>query len=330
MGNRRWTPMNTDDGPMNHRIDFSSYCVMSVWFGCNNRCTICMLSEVQERLPSLSFDRFKEVTNDLAREGRYENLILSGGEVTTFDDLDRYVQFAASIGWFKRIQIQTNGRRLADRRYVEHLVNCGVNEFFVSVQGFEETHDAVTRVPGSFRQAMAGIDNLAAYGVNIISNTVLTKANLTEIERLIDFLTGDPVNEVQLWNFFPMERTDRGNRLVSLREFTQVLPHLASSAARTRKPIVLKSFPECLSVGPPLFFDSVFPATVLPDLFWKQFGECGFGRCIHRERNACLDQECWGLSSAYVQKYGDERELLRPIGKDGRNVTGPLGHLVPP
>jgi sulfatase maturation enzyme AslB (radical SAM superfamily) len=271
-----------------------------------------MLSSVQENLPILGFERFSEVTAGLPQKRQYENLILSGGEVTTFEDLGRYVRFAASLGRFKRIQIQTNGRRLSDRAYTDHLIRCGVNEFFLSVQGFEKTHDATTRVPGSFRQTMKGIDNLAAHGANIIANTVLTKANLPEVRELMDFLARQPVQEVQLWNFFPMERTDKSDRIVSLREFSQVLPDLVSCGERTGKPIVLKSFPHCLPIAPPVFLDSVFPATVLPDLFWKQFGECGFGRCFHREQNACASRECWGLSSAYMEKYGDERELLNP------------------
>lgn len=296
------------------RADFSSYCVMSVWFRCNNRCTICMLSEVRHPLSGLSFDRFKEVTTDLAREGRYRHLILSGGEVTTFHDLGRYVRFAASLGWFEKIQIQTNGRRLADRGYVEHLVDCGVNEFFVSVQGLEKNNDAVTRVPGSFRETLKGIDNLSGYPVGIITNTVLTNQNLADIEGLVDFLVARPVHEIQIWNFFPMKGTDSGNRIVALGDVVEVLPGIAASATRTGKPVVLKSFPECLSPAPPPFFDSVFPATVLPDLFWRQFGECGFGQCVHRKAGRCASRGCWGLSSAYLEKYGDERGLLRPMG----------------
>ena len=67
------------------RADFSSYCVMSIWFGCNNRCTICMLSEVQQTLSGLAFNQFKEVTTNLAQEGRYRNLILSGGALRVTD-----------------------------------------------------------------------------------------------------------------------------------------------------------------------------------------------------------------------------------------------------
>jgi sulfatase maturation enzyme AslB (radical SAM superfamily) len=273
-----------------------------------------MLSEVPHTLSGLTFDLFKQVTTDLAQEGRYRNLILSGGEVTTFHDLGRYVRFAASLRWFEKIQIQTNGRRLADRGYVEHLIDCGVNEFFVSVQGLEKNHDTTTRVPGSFRQTMNGIENLAGHAVGIITNTVLTTQNLPDIKALVDLLIAQPVHEVEIWNFFPMKRTDSGNRVVPLRRFAEILPGLASSAARTEKPVVLKSFPECLSSGPPLVFNSLFPATVLPDLFWKQFGECGFGQCLYRKAGRCAARDCWGLSSAYLEKYGDERELLKPIG----------------
>jgi len=81
----------------------------------------------------------------------------------------------------------------------------------------------------------------------------------------------------------------------------------------SRKAVVFKSFPLCLSRGAPGFFDSLFPVTVLPDRFWRQFSECGFGACFHRQRNACHAMDCWGLSSAYVHKYGDERELLAPM-----------------
>ncbi len=295
------------------RVDFSSYCVMSIWFGCNSHCSICMLSKLKKTLPPLEFGPFKETATGLAREGRFHNLILSGGEVTTFQNLERYIRFAASLGFFRKIQIQTNGRRLSDRRYLEHLIEWGTNEFFVSVQGLEETNDFITGVPGSFRQTLEGIHNLAGYGVNVISNTVLTKKTFPELIRLVKFLSDQPLNEIQLWNYFPMDGRDSGDHLIPLKEFARMIPELSSCAAAAGKPFVLKSFPECLSIGPPIFFDSVFPATVLPDIFWKEFGRSGFGKCFYRERKECRARNCWGLPSAYIEKYGDERDILRPM-----------------
>ena len=295
------------------RVDLTQYVVISICFSCNNDCSICMLSGLKRKFPAIGFDRFKNVIIDIVNSGRFENLILSGAEVTTFNDLDKYVQFAASLGWFKKIQIQTNGRRLSEKGYLRHLIDCGVNEFFISIHGLDDVHDAVTRTSGSFDELAAGLKNLEAYDVNVISNTVLTKTNLHDMARLMTFLSNERISEIQLWNFFPMERTDTRDLVVSMKDFTEVLPEILSIVKRAGKPLVLKSFPECLSMGEPGFFDSLFPVTVLPDVFWRKFSESGFGTCIYRQREECKAWKCWGLSSAYVQKYGDERNLLKPM-----------------
>ena len=36
------------------------------------------------------------------------------------------------MGWFETIQIQTNGRKLAEPAYLRRLIEAGVNEFFIS------------------------------------------------------------------------------------------------------------------------------------------------------------------------------------------------------
>lgn len=295
------------------RVDLSAYCVISIWFGCNNNCTICMLGDMKRKLPVIGFDRFRSVLYQIRDNGRFRNLILSGAEVSTFEELDRYVQFAASLGWFKKIQIQTNGRKLRDRKYLEHLVESGVNEFFVSIHGLEEVHDAVARVPGAFKETMQGIKNLEAFDINVISNTVLTRANFHNIPELFALLLKGRVSEIHLWNYFPMERVDTKDLVVSMKDFVALLPQLLALGEESGKAVVFKSFPSCLSRGEPGFFDGLFPVTVLPDRFWREFSECGFGACVHRQRKTCQIRECWGLSSAYIHKYGDERDLLSPL-----------------
>jgi len=313
-----------------NRIDLGKYCVISIWFGCNNDCAICMLWKIKSNLPAIGFDRYKKVLVDLMRDGRFENLILSGAEVTTFSDLEHYVRFAASLGCFKKIQIQTNGRRLSDRGYLERLLECGVNEFFVSIHGFEETHDAATSTPGSFRETLAGLRNLADCDVNVISNTVLTKENYEELPEFVDFLGGECVREIHLWNYFPMDSTDRLDRIVSLTDLQRLLQTLRVLSETARKPIVLKSFPLCLPAGPPIFLDSVFPVTVLPDRFWQEFGKSGFGKCFYREAGQCSTVECWGLSIAYMNKYGDERGLLKPVSPPCPQYEESVGHPETP
>lgn len=295
------------------RVDLGHYCVISLWFGCNNDCVICMLANVKHRLPALGFDRFRRVVGELVRDGRFRNLILSGAEVTIWGDLERYVRFAASLGWFEKIQIQTNGRRLADRRYVEDLVAAGVNEFFVSIHGREDVHDAATRTAGSFRETWTGLQTLAGFDVNVITNTVLTRQNAADVPRLLALLGRERIGEMHVWNYFPMEAADSKGLLVSLADLRALLPAMLDAAAAAGKPLVLKSFPLCLAVPPPGVLDSFFPVTVLPEPFWREFSACGFGMCCYRAENRCAAWPCWGLSRAYIRKYGDERRLLRPI-----------------
>ena len=300
----------------NPGIDLRKYIVISAWHACNNDCTICMLSDVKDKMPAMGFDLFRNVVERIADDNRFESLILSGAEITTFEALEKYVRFATSLGRFKKIQIQTNGRKLSDMDYVERLIDAGVNEFFISVHGLKQTHDAITRVPGSFDETMGGIRNLEDKDVNVMTNTVLNKLNYPGIPGLMTDLCQLPISEIHMWNFYPMESTDTRDLVVSMKEFLALLPKVLSIVEPSGKPLVLKSFPECLSIEEPGFFDSGYPETLIPDVFWKKFGENRFGTCVYKDQ--CDDWECWGLSGAYIEKYGDERGLLSPIkGQEG-------------
>jgi MoaA/NifB/PqqE/SkfB family radical SAM enzyme len=293
------------------RVDLRKYITICVWYGCNSNCTICMLSGLKNDLPVIDFPGFKKILTKIRDEARHENLILSGAEVTTFPDLEKYLQFAASLRWFKKIQIQTNGRKLQDRRYLQGLIDSGVNEFFVSIHGLERTHDEITRTRGSFRETLAGIHSLRDFPVNVIPNTVLTKTNYFEVAPLMAALCTLPVHEIHLWNYYPMEKTDTRDLLVSLKDFLALLREVLAIVKPSGKALVLKSFPECLSLGEPGFFDSGLPVTIIPEGFWRKFRENRFGTCPNKEQ--CTARECWGLSAAYIQKYGDERHLLSPM-----------------
>ena len=292
-------------------VDLTKYIVVPIWWGCNNDCSLCMLSGIKSKLPLIGFDRYKKVIGDIVNDGVFENLILSGAEVTTFGELDEFLQFAASFRWFKKIQIQTNGRRLSDRDYLEHLLDCGANEFFVSIHGIGDIHDAITQRQGSYRETMEGIRNLEHLHVNFVTNTVLTRANCDQIPQLMSHLCQTETREIHLWNFFPMQSKDTRNLVVPLREVLNLIPEILSRIEPSGKVLVLKAFPHCLPLQGSAVFDGRFPVTILPDRFWREFSQSMFGLCVYR--NDCIDRNCWGLSGAYTDKFGDERATLSPI-----------------
>jgi pyruvate-formate lyase-activating enzyme len=299
-------------GAASGRIDFSTYAVIPLWYGCNSDCVICMLSSLENRLAAVPFNLYQELVVKLINDGRRRNLILSGGEVTTFEHLEQYVKFAAAFSWFSRIQIQTNGRRLADPHYLSRLIDAGVNEFFISLHGPEEVHDAICRRPGAFREAMMGMENLSRHpGISVITNTVWTRLNSGCIVPFFSQIARLPfLREMHLWNFFPMG--DQSLALVeSLPELLKRLPAMAEATVPCGKWLVLKAFPQCLPVPSGVHNDNEFPLTLIPDVFWRTLGDCGFGRCVYRDRCKC--DQCWGLSNVYRENYGEAPELLRPF-----------------
>ncbi len=292
-------------------VDLTKYIVVPIWWGCNNDCTLCMLSDIKTNLPLIGFDRYKKVIGDIVSDGVFENLILSGAEVTTFRELEEYIQFAASFRWFKKIQIQTNGRRLSDKAYLTHLIDCGVNEFFVSIHGIGDIQDAISRRQGSYRETMECIRNLESLKVPFITNTVLTRDNYLQIPQLMSQLCRTKTSEIHLWNLFPMQSKDTKNLVVPLKEVLRLIPEILHAMKPSGKVLVLKAFPHCLPVEGPAVFDGRFPVSILPERFWREFSQSMFGPCVYRD--GCKDRTCWGLSGAYTDKFGDERALLSPV-----------------
>jgi MoaA/NifB/PqqE/SkfB family radical SAM enzyme len=295
------------------RINFDRYAVVPVWYHCDSKCTICMLEQQMGRLPTVSLQSFQRIVAKIVNHAQHDGFILSGAEVTTFAPLEDYIRFVRSLDWFRTIQIQTNGRRLAKEDYARRLVEAGVNEFFISFHGTEHVHDAITGVKGSFREALEAVGNLAAVpGVNLLSNTVFSTQNAASLPALVEFLLTLPVSEIQLWNYFPMAPTDGKGLVANLRELLALLPRLNDVVAPSGKWFVLKGFPECLAIGGAAVFDNVFPLNIIDDAFWRCFHAQRFGVCVHKP--LCAAEHCYGLCDAYREKFGDEGELLKPKG----------------
>ena len=294
-------------------IKLATYTVIPLWYGCNNDCVICMLGPVKGKLRTVDRDLFKRLVIGIAGGDTCRRLILSGAEVTTFDDLEDYVRFAAGMGWFETIQIQTNGRKLADPAYLRRLIEAGVNEFFISLHGPKDVHDAISRVPGSYEETMEGIHNLADYPVKVLTNTVLTRLNYPHLPGFFSAIAAGGVSEMHLWNFFPMDERDEKDLVVPVTGLMRLIDKVAPLLASSRKPLVLKAFPECLPVHDPVFIDNDFPAVLIPDAFWGCLEKSGFGSCVYRE--SCMAKTCWGLSRPYIAKFGDERSILTPVAR---------------
>ena len=295
------------------RFDHSRYVSSTMEFRCNLKCVHCMIEDTMDRLVPQTFEHFQALLEHNARHREWSGLILTGSEITLHRDLPEWARMARRSG-FEHVRIQTHGMRLAQAAYCEELIDAGVDEFFVSVAGADAlTHDAITQVPGSFDKTLRGLELLDRHKhITTITNTVVTARNFSQLSALVERLKDlQRLAQMEFWFYFPMSERDTKGLIAS---HLEALPFLNDAVAALRahgRGIEVKNFPECLlgSDRDTLYNDQ--PTLFIDPAFWTEFERNGFHRCVYREQ--CGASQCLGLNSAYVQKYGDHADVLKPF-----------------
>jgi len=144
-------------------------------YRCNERCEHCYLDH--EDHGELTFAEVSALLTQLAEAGTLF-LTLSGGEATLRRDFFDIVALARSLGFSVRVKTNAVLIRQAE---AERLRSLGVHEVQVSVYSHQaDVHDAVTKVPGSFRRTVNGIAMMTAAGVKVVVANVLMRRNLDD------------------------------------------------------------------------------------------------------------------------------------------------------
>lgn len=292
------------------------YLSLAMHMRCNLACKHCMIEGTMDEMAVFPDDRFEAVLQQQAVDERYRGLILTGAEITLRSDLPDLARRARASG-FDRVRIQTHAMRFASTSYCERVVEGGVNEFFVSLTaGTAATHDGITGVPGSFEKTIQGLTNLDQLAnVTLITNTVITERSYRELEQVVEVLGHlHHLEQVEFWNYWPMRESDDKGLLA---DNVEVLPHLRAAvrAAKAQdRAVVVQNFPECLLREDTAVLDNALALSEIDGRYWVDFEKNHFGLCPHRRR--CSSTSCWGLTGAYVERFGTQAEYLTPFESD--------------
>lgn len=294
------------------RFVHDEYVELTMHFRCNLKCTHCMIEDTMDWLKPESMERFEEILAFNADNHRWKGLIFTGSEITLRKDLPELAQRARNHG-FDHVRIQTHGMRLSNRNYCRELVEAGVDEYFISVTAADApTHDAITEVPGSFAKTVQGMENLEAFPVRTMTNTVVTRLSYRHLPGVVDlFAHLRNLVQMEFWNFLPMREKDDKNLIAS---HLDILPYLREAIGRCRRlqrGVEVKNFPECLLGDDRSALANTQPKLIIDPAFWPEFHRNGFNQCIHRQ--VCSSRQCLGLNTAYVDKFGWHADVLVPF-----------------
>ena len=127
---------------------------------CNLACAHCYSESSPGVRGSLGADVLLDALARLRREG-YENLSISGGEPLVYRELDHLAQGARDQGY--HVHLITNGILLTEQRLA--ALRPHVDLIGVSLDGCEDTHNAVRGRTDAFRNAMRALRVLSDAGM---------------------------------------------------------------------------------------------------------------------------------------------------------------------
>ncbi len=158
---------------------------LALTYGCNNACAHCYNEPSHLPMASLPKAQWFQVIKTLHEVG-VPHLILTGGEATLHPDLLEIIRYADGLGHI--VGMNSNGRRLAHRPFVEELAAAGLNHVQITLASSRpELHDAINGAR-CFHQTVQGIENALASPLHTITNTTLMRRNMDHAEEIVEFL----------------------------------------------------------------------------------------------------------------------------------------------
>jgi radical SAM protein with 4Fe4S-binding SPASM domain len=158
---------------------------LAVTYRCNNDCAHCYNAR-ERNFPELKTEQWIGIIDKLWELG-VPHLVFTGGEATLRNDLPELIRHAESNGQITGLN--TNARRLMDERYIQELVDAGLDHVQVTVESCnEQVHDEMMRAKGAFRQTITGLKNALRSSLYVMTNTTMLHTNIHTIPDTLDFL----------------------------------------------------------------------------------------------------------------------------------------------
>lgn len=164
---------------------------LALTYRCNNDCAHCYNARARD-FGELPTGEWKRILDRLWELG-IPHVVFTGGEPTLRSDLPELIAYAERNGQITGMN--TNGRRLSDRRFVASLVDAGLDHVQITLESHvAQVHDQMVGLNGAWKQTVAGVRNALDTPLFVMTNTTMLQENSPGIPETLDFLaeTGVP------------------------------------------------------------------------------------------------------------------------------------------
>ncbi len=274
---------------------------------CNCSCRVCPTARMLDNSAFSTDEMASWLAN--ARKVGARGVWFGGGEPTLHHGLVNAVKTAKDLG-YRNILLQTNGLRLAYDHYLERLSNAGLNMVSLSLKGADsQSHDYMTRVPGSFELLTEAAKNLVDEKIPINADILVTSHSVRHLRSMIELAADLETASVTLM-LVSMHGLDRKEDHHWLPE-PQLLSEHVEAAMDTALSLGLKitslHIPPCLLAKrhrENYFHAGRYGLLVVPpsqEAFMAETSPTEGGNYLEQCQSCSERQDCLGFSSEYAQ-----------------------------
>ncbi len=211
---------------------------------CNNDCLFCRVSKRRNS----SFSQIKKQIESFSNKDR---IVFTGVEPTIRKDIFELLSLVRKRK-IEIVQLNTNGRKLADEKFTKELIKAGVNYFKIPLHGPDaQLHDRITQKEGSFEEVIRGIRNLVRLGQkdNIVLSVAVNRLNYKYLVRILRLANQLGLKKAQL----NITKTDSKKLIVPLEILAD---HISQARYRLFFDFLIKvkNIPYCLIPEPESLF----------------------------------------------------------------------------
>lgn len=231
------------------RLRSPAYLNLELTDRCNWKCEFCSVAGKKETTNNCTYQplkKFKNIIDELRKAEVFE-INMFGGEPFLHPNAVDIAEYLHDSGF--EVTFVSNGA-LIKRDTIEKISNY-ISAGSVSIHGFENTHDSVTGVKGSYDKAINAVNLISEGGINTGVCYTLTNKNKEEMEGFGNYvLDNSAIGYFGVNRFVPQGRgVERRKELeLSVQDFNHSLGELneLKQTHQKQKIEITDGFPFCL------------------------------------------------------------------------------------
>lgn len=164
-----------------HRISALPIVILMPHSACNCQCVMCDIWKDNKKLKQLTEKDITGLLSTLKKFGT-QQVVMSGGEALLNPNFFRFCEILQA----EKIKVTLLSTGLTIKRQASELVRL-VNDIIVSLDGDQQTHDAIRNIPGAFNKLKEGVQCIKSIDpqYKITGRTVIHRHNFRNWESII-------------------------------------------------------------------------------------------------------------------------------------------------